>query len=299
MAEPDKAARRWLRWLKRAPAGALAKQGIEVESYAPRRTAGADAGETVVCPACEARTALSRYACGECGFPLICDITPTAPARPAQRWRALRQYMGVIAAILWLLGSTLLTQSNEEFNGYTATVINQLAPAADSGIALSGPPQVVERTQLALGLLKQRAPDYYYRICHSVKEIAYLSKSYLEGPEGRKIQLEGIGALATPQRRLVQVLYVTAFPSGTDQLYDRDAFLYAGVLVHELRHIELHYMGTAPGGWQEEVLCEEAAYDALKHMGAPGGVLMRYELYFRDPLARRYRRWYKWYDQWK
>jgi hypothetical protein len=299
MAEAGKPDNRWLRWLKRDPAGSRPKRGIEVESYALRRASGPDAEASVVCPACEARTSLAGYTCAECGFPLICDITPAAPTRPAQFWRALRQYAGVIAAVLWLLGSTLLTQSNEEYNGYTSTVVSQLVPALDSGITLSGPVQVVERTELALGLLKLRAPDYYFRICQSVKEISYLSQSYLAGPAGRKIQLEGIGAVSTPELRLVQVLYVTAFPSGVGEFYDRDAFNYAGVLVHELRHIELHDMGTAPGGWREEVLCEEAAYDALKHMDAPKGVLLRYELYLRDPLARPYQRWYKWYDQWK
>jgi hypothetical protein len=299
MAETGKPANRLLRWLRRDPAGAFMRRGIEVESYALRRTPAPDSAVNIVCPSCDAVTDLRGYTCSECGFPFICDITPTSRPRPAQRWRALRQYMGIIAAVLWLLGSTLLTQSNDEFNGITTKVISQIAPALDSGITLSGPLPVVERTELALGLLKQRAPDYYFRMCHSVKDISYMSKSFLEGPAGRKIQLEGIGAVSTPEQRLVQVLYVTAFPGGTADLYDRDVFIYAGVLVHELRHIELHYMGTAPGGWREEVLCEQAAYDALKYMDAPKGVLMRYELYFRDPLARPYQRWYKWYEQWK
>lgn len=299
MAETGKPANRFMRWLRREPASARAKRGIEVESYAVHRAPGADAGMSVVCPSCEAVTDLSGYTCGECGFPFICDITPVALRSPVRRWRTLRQYMGVVAAVLWLLGSTLLTQSNDEFNGLTTKVISQLAPAQDSGIAISGPQQVVERTQLALGLLEQRAPDYYFRMRQSVREISYMSQTYLQGPAGRKVQLEGIGAVSTPEQRLVQVLYVTAFPGGTDELSDRDVFIYTGILVHELRHIELHYMGTAPGGWQEEVLCEEAAYDALKHMDAPGGVLLRYQLYLRDPLARPYQRWYKWYDQWK
>jgi hypothetical protein len=299
MAEAGKPAGRLLRWLRRGFAGAGAKRGIEVESYSTRRAPGVDGGASVVCPSCEAVTDLAGYTCSECGFPFICDISPTARPRPAQRWRELRQYLGVAAAVLWLLASTLLTQSNDEFNGLTTKVISQVAPALDSGITITGPQQVVERTQLALGLLKQRAPDYYFRLRQSVKEISYMNKSYLEGPQGRKVQLEGIGSVSTPEQRLVQVLYVTAFPGGTDELTDRDTFIYAGILVHELRHIELHYMGAAPGGWREEVLCEEAAYDALKHMDAPGGVLLRYEMYFRDPLAKPYQRWYKWYDQWK
>jgi hypothetical protein len=297
MAQDTKPGNRWLRWLKRERTDAGAQPRIEVESYSARAVSPAGGQGLIVCPACDARTGVSGYTCAQCGFPLVCDIAPTPAQRPAQRWRTFRQYLGVAAALLWLLGSTLLLQGNDAFNGLTTDAVNQIHPATSSGIEISGPQQYVERTQLALGLLQSRAPDYYFRMRESVVRIDYLNRSFLEGPAGRKIKLEGIGAVSTPEQRLVQVLYITAFPSGVENLYDRDVFLYAGVLVHELRHIELHQMGAAPGGWQEEVLCEKAAYDALQHMGAPQGVLLRYELYFRDPLARSYQRWYKWYDQ--
>ncbi len=299
MANDHKPGERWLRWLKRERVQSAAPPRLEVESYAVRPGAGAAEQAMVLCPVCEDQTSLSGFSCAHCGFPLVCDITPQPAVHPARRWRSLRQYLGVIAALLWLLGSTLLTPGNEAYGGLTTEVASQITPAFTSGIEISGPQQFLERTQLVLGLLQQRAPDAYYRMRESVVRIAYMNKSYLDGPAGRKVNLEGIGAVATPEQQLVQVLYVTAFPSGVEHLYDRDLFLYAGVLVHELRHIELHQMGTAPGGWQEEVLCEQAAYDVLKHMGAPQGVLLNYELYFRDPLARTYQRWYKWYDQWE
>lgn len=290
---------RWLRWLKRERADLGAPRQIEVESYTAPPLSGAVELETLQCPVCQERTAASAYTCAHCGFPLVCDVTPAIAQRPAQRWRRIRQYLGVVAAVFWLLGSVLLTPGNEVYSGMTTEVASQVIPAVDSGIEVAGPQQFVERTQMALGLLAQRAPDAYFRMKDGVRRIAYMNTTYLEGPEGRKITLEGIGAVSTPDLRLVQVLYVTAFPSGVEQLYDRDLFLYAGVLVHELRHIELHQMGTAPGGWEEEVLCEQAAYDVLTYMGAPQGVLLHYEVYFRDPLARTYQRWYRWYDLWE
>jgi hypothetical protein len=175
-------------------------------------------------------------------------------------------------------------------------VISSLKPATDSGIPVTGPEAFIQRTQLALGLLQQRAPDFYLRMRAAVTSIDYLDQYYLEA-EDHNISLEGIGAVSTPATGQVQVLLNTAFPSGIDEYWDYDVFSYAGVLVHELRHIELHAMGTSTGGWQEEAECERAAYDAVKQMDAPGAILARYELYLAEPTSRRYQKWYDWYRQ--
>jgi hypothetical protein len=198
-----------------------------------------------------------------------------------------------------LTSGVFLNTGYDEYNGFTTGVVANLMPARDSGVELIGPANFIARTELTLGLLKLRAPDFYWRICDSVTSIEYLAPSYMETPEGQRISLEGIGALAEPATGRVLVLYSTAFPSGPAQLYDRDAFSYAGVLVHELRHIELHAMGIDPGGWQEEVLCEQAGYAALKLAQAPDGVLLRYEIYLENPQAKRYQGWYDWYKQWE
>jgi hypothetical protein len=288
---------RWLRLVRDDAAAVDPRRLIEHESYS--RVVLDGGGEQVACPNCGALVRMAGYACTECGFPFVCDIEVQPERRPRIGWTTLRQVLGVLAALFWFISATVLTQGNSKFNGYTTDAVGQVSAATHSGIGITGPDEFVGRTELALGLIEQRAPDYYFRLRESVVEIRYLSKSYLEGPEGRTISLEGIGAVATPEERLVQVVAVTAFPSGLDNLYDRDLFSCAGVLVHELRHIELHYMGTAPGGWQEEVLCEEAAYDMLKHAGAPGGVLLHYELYLGNPRAGRYQHWYDWYKQWQ
>ncbi len=184
------------------------------------------------------------------------------------------------------------------YHGQTAVVASQLAPDTDSGIEISGPDIFVMRTQLALGLLELRAPDYYFRLTDHIESIEFLAPTYLKTAEGRTISLEGIGAVAEVNTGNVMVLYSTAFPRGMEQLTDYCVFSYAGVLIHEMRHIELHASGIAPGGWREEEMCEQAAYSALKKMDAPGGVLVRYDMYLHDPQDARYQQWYDWYNQW-
>ena len=257
-----------------------------------------DLGE-ITCPSCEERISLKAYACSECGFPLVCDISPMdTPVRRGLRisWRVL---LGIAVFIFWLTNSLLVHGSYNRYNGLTIEATGHLTPLSDSGVAIGGPAPFVFRTQMALALIERRAPAHFLRIQNHVTSIDFLAPSYLETPEGRRISLERIGALATPSSGKVQVLYNVAFPRGTGDLMDYDVFSYAGVLIHELRHIELHKFGQAPGGWQEEVLCEEAAYEMLKGIGAPGRILGRYELYLDDPLHSSYQHWYDWYEQWE
>jgi hypothetical protein len=260
--------------------------------------AGEPTDPTLSCPACRQRAPVDAPVCPHCGFPFSCDLTPISGLAYSARLALWRSLLG-LGAIVFLLTSGLFYHTGyEEFYGYTGSVVATLEPALDSGIALSGPQIFIERSELALGLLRKRAPDAYWRMQDQVTTIEYLSAAYLETPAGRKITLEGIGALAEPATGRIRVIAATAFPSGVAELYDRDVYIYAGVLIHELRHIELHNMDLAPGGWQEEVLCETAAYNVLKQMEAPQAVLLRYEIYLENPLHRRYRKWYEWYEQW-
>lgn len=233
--------------------------------------------------------------CEQCGFPFYCETEEYKA--PVLRGGVLRILLGTAGIIFLLTSGVFLHTGYYEFHGLTTTVVAGLAPATDSGIPILGPQAFVRRTELTLGLLKLRAPDFYWRMQDSVKSIEYLAPTYLETEDGRKLTLEGIGALAKPATREVLVLYTTAFPSGPADTWDRDVFSYAGVLVHELRHIELHAMKLNPGGWQEEVLCERAAYAAVKQAQAPPAVLLRYEIYLDNPQAKRYQSWYDWYQQ--
>jgi len=258
------------------------------------------ADPTVVgCPRCGNRVPIAGGTCPACGFPFICDIGEIAtPAliRRGQIWRVL---LGLAAIIFLLTSGVFMHTGYDEYQGLTTGVVASIPPATDSGIPIEGPEVFVARTELALGLLKLRAPDFYWRMQDSVTSIEYLGPGWLEGPEGRRISLENIGALAEPATGRVRVLYTTAFPSGMADLWDRDAFSYAGVLVHELRHIELHAMGQNPGGWQEEVLCEQAAYAAMQQALAPPVIQLKYEIYLDNPQAQRYQNWYDWYKQWE
>ena len=264
---------------------------------------GADRTElpdiTLACPRCQEDASLATGFCGNCGFPFVCDLDqPDQPGPVRLRNEVWRILLG-LAAILFLLGSGAFYDLGiDEFNGRTFVLVQSVPPDTDSGIKLNGPQNFIWRSELVLGLLEQRAPDFYWRIQDSVTEIEYLAPNYLEGPEGRKITLEGIGALAHPASGKVSVLYSTAFPSGPGETYDRDLYIYAGVLVHELRHIELYASGLGPGGMAEEVLCEQAAYAAMLQLNAPPGLLTRYEVFLRDPEHERYQDWYDWYDQW-
>jgi len=250
------------------------------------------------CVNCRSEVPYDAAVCPLCGFPFSCDLTPVDSPRLRLKRGAWRTILG-LAAIFFLITSGFFTSTGyDAYQGYVLDVAARLQPDTHSGISIAGPSFFVYRTELALALLMQRAPDFYWRMQDNIKSIDYMGPSSLAGPGGKRISLEGIGALAEPDTRQVFVLTVTAFPNGVDELWDRNVFSYAGILVHELRHIELHASGQAPGGWQEEWMCERAAYSALRQMQAPPGLLLQYEMYLEDPQNRRYQKWYKWYEQW-
>lgn len=257
----------------------------------------AQSGPLVECPRCQASSALDGLVCAACGFPFICDISPTKrrSAAPLPGWR---RAVGLLLMLYMLLSGVSTIGSNSAYLGHTTGLAASLRPPADLRVPIHGPEGFVRRTELALGLLSVRAPDFYRRIQQQVGRIEYHAEPFLLSDSGKRISLEGIGAVAEPASGRVLVLLGTAFPSGKGEYWDADVFSYAGVLVHELRHIELHRDGTAPGGVEEEVLCEEAAFAALTQAGAPPGVMARYELYLANPRHRSYQRWYDWYKQW-
>jgi hypothetical protein len=238
--------------------------------------------------------------CAQCGFPFTCDLTPVnTPLRQAAL-AAWRSVLAVCALIFVLTSAVFYHSGYQEYQGLTQDVVTRLDPASvASEVVVTGPEAFTVRTQLALALLKSRAPDAYWRLEDSAAGIEFLSASYLNAGDGRKAPLERIGALAEPATGRIMVLPTTAFPSGTGELWDRDVYIYAGVLLHELRHLELHNMGRAPGGWQEEALCEQSAYETLLQMQAPPALLARYEAYLANPHAGRYQGWYNWYKNWE
>jgi hypothetical protein len=251
--------------------------------------------ETLTCPNCDAAAPVAAASCPNCGFPFSCDLTLPSPQQK-HRTEAWRVALAAVALISFLITGGLYRDNVSEYQGLTYKLVASLAPATDSGIPIAGNEAFVGRTSLALALLEQRTPEFYWRMQKSVAKIEYLSPEILRGPLGRAIKLEGIGAVATPSQRLVQVMPTTAFPDGNDA-HDRAIFNYAATLVHELRHIELHWNGQSMGGWQEEVECEQAALSFLKQAGGPTSLIADKQLYLSEPTSRRYQRWYDWYKQ--
>jgi hypothetical protein len=222
---------------------------------------------------------------------------PLDRARIERRTTAWRTVLAVGVLLFWLSNAVFTAAGSDTYQGKSSAVVAHLVPDTTSGIPISGPASFTRRTQLALGLLKQRAPQFYYRLTQGVTAIDFLDHALFDEHTGKQISLEGIGALSTPDTGRVQVLVSTAFPSGLDELNDGDVYTYAGILVHELRHIELHKASSAPGGWEEEVLCEQAAYAAEVAMDAPGSILTRYQMYLHNPHAKQFQPWYDWYKQ--
>ena len=249
----------------------------------------------ITCPFCEERTPAVANVCRKCGFPFSCDIGEISPSPISKAVGLTWKVLLMVAIVAFALtGGMFFNNSVESYHGLTGTLIGRLSPERDSSIPIDGPQDFVYRTEMALALLEKRAPHYYFRMRDYVTEIQYYDESTLE-IGGKDVSLSGIGALSTPSTGHVLVLPNTAYNSGLGTYYDRDVFIYAGVLVHELRHIELHAFNQAPGGWEEEELCEQAAYSAIKQMDAPGGVRANYEMYLINPQANRYQHWYDWY----
>ncbi len=272
----------------------------------PRRAPRYDAGPPgpppsgqLRCPNCRQFAADTELACPACGFPFTCDISPVATTLQRSTMALWRVVLAITAFLFVLTSGVFYHSGYQEYHGLTqATVVKLDASAVAGEVPVIGPEVFVFRTQLALALVKQRAPELFWRFQDGAASVEFFSASSLDTGSGQA-PLEHIGALAEPATGRIMVLTTTAFPSGTGELWDRDVFIYAGILVHELRHLELHNMGTAPGGWEEEALCEQAAYAALVKLQAPPALLARYEAYLANPTDARYQRWYDWYNNWE
>lgn len=254
------------------------------------------ASDLIYCPQCSEYAPIEGPACPHCGFPFSCDLREPARAGRAARMEAWRIILALCAVVMLLTTGGIYQEGVNDYQGYSFKLMTTLQPATDSGIPITGGEAFQARTELALGLIKQRAPEFYWRIQEQVAVIEYFSPQRLNSPLGRQIRMEGIGAIATPATREVAVLPTTAFPDGSEA-NDRALYNYAATLVHELRHIELHWAGQSPGGWQEEVLCEQAALAFLEIAEAPRALIAEKQAYLADPQAKRYQHWYDWYKQ--
>ncbi|HES57976.1 MAG TPA: hypothetical protein ENO21_00940, partial [Firmicutes bacterium] len=113
----------------------------------------------VRCPRCHQPVEIGEYACPECGFPMVCDLTPVDSPRLRLRGASWRVLLGVAALLFWLVNAVFIYSGSGAYHGDTTVVVSTLTPDTDSGIEISGPEMFVLRTQLALGLLELRAPD--------------------------------------------------------------------------------------------------------------------------------------------
>src|SRR5690606_28314787 len=104
-----------------------------------------------------------------------------------------------------LTSGAFFNTSIESYHGLNTTLINRISPERDSGIPISGPPDFVHRTEMALALLESRADDFYFRMQQYVTEIEYFDGNSLEYGD-RSVPLDGIGAVSTPSTGHVLVL---------------------------------------------------------------------------------------------
>jgi hypothetical protein len=218
-----------------------------------------------------------------------------------RRVRKLRPLLFfLLAAFLLadLLYYFVQTYANDYF-GFTNKAVRTLSPMADaSPIVLRGPDDFRLRTRLALAMLSKRAPSYWARVKGIVADVDELPERKTVTLDGQRLNIEVVGALSQWPERDVYVRRSTAFNDGR-ALYDRDVFIYASTLVHEAHHLELARDRMAPGGVEEEVLCEKEALRSLQMMGAPQELIDEKLEYLANPTAARYRKWYDWYKQFK
>ena len=201
----------------------------------------------------------------------------------------------IVADLLYYFAQSY---ANDYF-GFTTKAVASLSPMADaSPIVLSGPDDFRLRTRFALAILAKRAPTYWERLRAVVADIDELPEAKTAVLGGERLNIEAVGALSEWPERDVFVKRSTAFNDGR-ALYDRDVFLYASTLVHEMRHLELARDGGGPGGVEEEVICERDALLSLQMMGASQELIDEKIEYLSNPTAARYRKWYDWYKQLK
>ncbi|OPX21838.1 MAG: hypothetical protein B1H03_05855 [Planctomycetales bacterium 4484_113] len=248
------------------------------------------------CPNCGRTVLVQAGVCPSCGFPFICELEKPPPPEP---WN-LRGFLARLTLFVGLLAFSLyFTLTGYTFGeGYTARTINQLVEQGIEAapIPVLGPSDFSHRVDLALNLLRSRAPRFYQRVTGNLTSVTYLPEGTLRR-HGRNIYLTGVAAYVDPASGATRVRIPGAYLSGTNVLFDRDIFYLAGVLVHEARHRELFKSGLSVGGIAEEYECESTAYDALVQMGAPRALIYSLAQFLQNPYHKRYKAWKRYYEQ--
>jgi hypothetical protein len=243
------------------------------------------------CPYCQRTVLVRDLICPRCGFPFyweLADVPPPIREHPLSIFTRAALMAAMLAFIIYFTVGSVTQQE-----GYTTVAIKQLIELglAQVPIPVVGDQDFQTRTQLALALLHQRAPSYYDRFMRDVKGITYV-------PKGNPTKSwRSIAAFTDSETKIVFVRIPAVYSSGFGELFDRDVFYYASVLVHEMRHLELARVGLNVGGLAEERECEETVYDALKRMDAPKPLLIELERFLNNPDDPRYKQWLLFYKE--
>ncbi len=250
------------------------------------------------CPACKAFVFVEEGVCPDCGFPFACDVEQDGETIVKRTSSFLSRILIVTALMAMLVYFTSYSYTSVE--GYTTKTIAELEREgiAPLSIPTYGTEDFNERVQLALTLLERRAPSFFARLKRNVSSISYVPQEKLE-LNGRRIYLTGVSAYIDPVTGALRVRASGAYLSGLGELYDRDVFYLAGVLVHEMRHRELYKSGLNVGGLAEEFEAESTAYDALTQMGAPRSLTYSLWQFLTNPNHPRYKGWEKYYRQYR
>ncbi len=249
------------------------------------------------CPYCRRTVVVRDLICPNCGFAFAWDLATLQGRAEPFSLRSLLMRVGVVIGVLAFTIYFTLSFFNygEGFTTETIYELRQLG-VSPAPMPVKGEPDFVKRVELALALLKSRAPGYYDRVVHEITSIELMAKGAIEF-DGRVIRLTGVAAYMDPATGHVGVRIPGAYLSGLGLLYDRDVFYLAGVLVHEARHRELARVGLDVGGPAEEYECERTACDALQRMGAPLTLLRNLEQFLANPNHPRYKAWERYYEQ--
>jgi hypothetical protein len=243
------------------------------------------------CPFCQRTVLVRNLICSRCGFPFYWELHGEPPSPPVQRVPLFTRFALVTALFAFIIYFTVGTVTRQE--GYTTVAVEKVIASGliQPPMPVNGDVDFQKRTQLALSLLRQRAPSFYDRLVSVVNAIDYV-------PKGMPTKSwRSVAAFAEPEKGYVYVRIPAVYSSGFGELYDRDVFYYASVLIHEMRHLELARVGLNVGGLAEEVECEQTVYDALTRMDAPKPLLIELEQFLNNPNHPRYKQWLQFYKE--
>ena len=259
----------------------------------------------IVCPACGKRIPLPADFCLKCQFPLVCDVE-AAPKGFSQKQRNRRRLAGIItaAAVLVFAVTQILwfqyrNYSDEHF-GFTTAVHEQVSPLSEteaSWLAINGDDLFKERTLLTLGLIKTRSPYYYGYVKSAITEVSEIRGITRLSVNNHPVELRPIGAMVESLSGKMWIKTKMAFGGSVTETWDWSVFNYAATFIHEAAHVDLNRQEKSLNTVEEEVFCETQALDFLTRTGAPMALIEQKQAYTKNPEARKYRAWYKWYHQ--